>query len=112
MSAPTSPPPDASPRRPARARPRPQRLAAVLATGAVLCSALVALSPGTPASAVSPTGAGAAAAAEIPTGTVTFVNAGSGKCLATTGTSAVGAALVQRPCDGSPAQSFRPTATP
>ncbi|MEU2079479.1 hypothetical protein [Streptomyces sp. NPDC013489] len=64
MSAPTSPPWGAAPRRPARARPRPQRLAAVLATGAVLCSALVALSPGSPASAVSPTG------------TVTFVNAG------------------------------------
>ncbi|MGW1253079.1 hypothetical protein ACWD4I_36275, partial [Streptomyces sp. NPDC002535] len=60
MSAPTSPPPGAAPRRPARARPRPRRLAAVLATGAVLCSALVALSPGSPASAVSPTEAAAA----------------------------------------------------
>ncbi|MFD9244208.1 RICIN domain-containing protein, partial [Streptomyces sp. NPDC059556] len=47
-----------------------------------------------------------------PSGRYHFVARHSGKCLATTGTSAVGAALVQRPCDGSPAQSFRPTATP
>ncbi|MFB6531579.1 RICIN domain-containing protein [Streptomyces sp. NPDC056399] len=105
MSAPTSPPRGAAPRRPARARPRPQRLAAVLATGAVLCSALVALSPGSPASAVSPTAA--AAAAEIPTGTVTFVNAGSGKCLdARAAATANGTAVQQYACNGTTAQQW------
>ncbi|MFB7830346.1 RICIN domain-containing protein [Streptomyces sp. NPDC056056] len=106
MSAPTSPPPGAAPRRPARARPRPRRLAAVLATGAVLCSALVALSPGSPASAVSPTEA-AVAAAEIPTGTVTFVNAGSGKCLdARAAATANGTAVQQYACNGTTAQQW------
>ncbi|MGW8597462.1 RICIN domain-containing protein [Streptomyces sp. NPDC055893] len=106
MSAPTSPPRGAAPRRPARARPRPQRLAAVLATGAVFCSALVALSPGSPASAVSPTAA-AAAAAEIPTGTVTFVNAGSGKCLdARAAATANGTAVQQYACNGTTAQQW------
>ncbi|MFE5548020.1 RICIN domain-containing protein [Streptomyces sp. NPDC056534] len=106
MSVPASPPRGAAPRRPARARPRPQRLAAVLATGAVLCSALVALSPGSPASAVSPTAA-AAAAAEIPTGTVTFVNAGSGKCLdARAAATANGTAVQQYACNGTTAQQW------
>ncbi|MFE5941811.1 RICIN domain-containing protein [Streptomyces sp. NPDC056480] len=107
MSTPVSPPRSAAPRRPARARPRPRRLAAVLATGAVLCSALVALSPGSTASAVSPSGAGAAAAAEIPTGTVTVVNAGSGKCLDARAASTVnGTAVQQYACNGTTAQQW------
>ena len=36
----------------------------------------------------------------------------SGKCLSTTGGAANGVQLVQRPCDGSAAQSFRLTAQP
>ncbi|WP_306329682.1 ThuA domain-containing protein [Streptomyces venezuelae] len=41
-----------------------------------------------------------------------FVARHSGKCLSAAGAATAGAALVQRPCDGSPSQSFLPTAVP
>ncbi|MGW2338347.1 ThuA domain-containing protein [Streptomyces sp. NPDC001685] len=45
-------------------------------------------------------------------GAYRFTARHSGKCLSTTGGSANGVQLVQRPCDGSAAQSFRLTAQP
>ncbi|MER5966076.1 RICIN domain-containing protein [Streptomyces sp. NPDC002057] len=92
-------------RRPARARPRPRRLRAVLIAGAALSSALVALSP---ASSAAPS----AAAAEIPTGTVTVVNSGSGKCLdARAAATSNGTAVQQYGCNGTTAQQWSVTAT-
>lgn len=46
-----------------------------------------------------------------PSGRYRLVARHSGKCLTAAGTT-TGVQLVQRTCDGSPAQSFRPTATP
>lgn len=41
-----------------------------------------------------------------------FVARHSGKCLTAAGAATVGVPLVQRACDGSPSQSFRPTSVP
>ncbi|MEU9993921.1 RICIN domain-containing protein [Streptomyces sp. NPDC050848] len=97
-------PRSAGPRRPARARPRPHRLGAVLAAGAVVCSALVALSPGSSGTA---SAAPMAAAAEVPTGIVTVVNSGSGKCLDARAAATVnGTAVQQYACNGTTAQQW------
>lgn len=105
--------PNAGPRRPARARPRPHRLGAALAAGAVFCSALVALSPGSAAAlptdvlTASTAGSTAVTAAEVPTGTVTVVNSGSGKCLdARAAATANGTAVQQYACNGTTAQQW------
>ncbi|MFF6842167.1 RICIN domain-containing protein [Streptomyces tanashiensis] len=47
-----------------------------------------------------------------PSGRYHFVARHSGKCLTAGGGTTTGVQLVQRPCDNSPSQSFRPTATP
>ncbi|MEU7033077.1 RICIN domain-containing protein [Streptomyces sp. NPDC046237] len=106
-------PRNAGPRRPARARPRPHRLGAALAAGAVFCSALVALSPNSAAAVPtdvptgSTAGSTAVAAAEVPTGTVTVVNSGSGKCLDARAAATVnGTAVQQYACNGTTAQQW------
>ncbi|MEU4066356.1 ThuA domain-containing protein [Streptomyces wedmorensis] len=47
-----------------------------------------------------------------PSGRYHFVARHSGKCLTAGGSATTGVQLVQRTCDGSPSQSFRPTAAP
>ncbi|MFF9340575.1 RICIN domain-containing protein [Streptomyces sp. NPDC014773] len=75
------------------------RYAASLTAGAVFGSLLMALAPG-------------AAAAEIPTGTVTVANAGNGKCLdARAAATADGTAVQQYGCNGTTAQQWTVTAT-
>ncbi|MFJ9575146.1 RICIN domain-containing protein [Streptomyces sp. NPDC101191] len=105
---PTHPPlpPVSAPARPP-ARPPRRRLGAVLATtGALVGSALVALSPGS-AAARPP----AQAAAAPPSGWVTVVNAGSGKCLdARAAATTNGTAVQQYACNGTAAQQWSVTA--
>lgn len=70
---------------------------------AVACSTLVALSPGSATAAVT----SAEAAAEVPTGLVTVVNSGSGKCLdARAATTVNGTAVQQYACNGTTAQQW------
>ncbi|QES17649.1 coagulation factor 5/8 type domain-containing protein [Streptomyces venezuelae] len=82
-------------------------MGAVLAAGGAICSALVALSPA-PAAA----GPTAPAAAALPTGPVTVVNSGSGKCLdARAAQTANGTAVQQYSCNGTTAQQWSITPT-
>ncbi|MFE5833736.1 RICIN domain-containing protein [Streptomyces sp. NPDC056488] len=75
------------------------RSAAALTAGAVFSSLLMALAPG-------------AAAAELPTGTVTVVNTGNGKCLdARAAGTANGTAVQQYSCNGTTAQQWTVTTT-
>ncbi|MFF8683139.1 RICIN domain-containing protein [Streptomyces sp. NPDC015237] len=75
------------------------RAAAALTAGAVFSSLLMALAPG-------------AAAAEIPTGTVTVANIANGKCLdARAAATANGTAVQQYGCNGTTAQQWTVTAT-
>ncbi|WP_306329683.1 RICIN domain-containing protein [Streptomyces venezuelae] len=90
-----------------RSTPHRRRIGAVIAAGGVLCSALVALSPA-PAAA----GSTAPAAAALPTGPVTVVNSGSGKCLdARAAQTANGTAVQQYACNGTTAQQWSITPT-
>ncbi|MGW8355436.1 RICIN domain-containing protein [Streptomyces wedmorensis] len=91
---------NAVPPRLTRTGSRPRRLAAVLVASAALSSALVAVSPTSSA-------APSAAAADVPTGTVTVVNAGSGKCLdARAAATANGTVVQQYTCNGTTAQQW------
>ncbi|MEU4078955.1 RICIN domain-containing protein [Streptomyces venezuelae] len=90
-----------------RSTPLRRRIGAVLAAGGAICSALVALSPA-PAAA----GPTAPAAAALPTGPVTVVNSGSGKCLdARAAQTANGTAVQQYSCNGTTAQQWSITPT-
>ncbi|WP_017241976.1 RICIN domain-containing protein [Streptomyces sp. SS] len=93
-------PGNAVPPRLTRTGSRPRRLAAVLVASAALSSAFVAVSP---ASSAAPS----AVAADVPTGTVTVVNAGSGKCLdARAAATANGTVVQQYTCNGTTAQQW------
>ncbi|MFE5512193.1 RICIN domain-containing protein [Streptomyces sp. NPDC056529] len=85
---------------------RPHRATAALAAGAIYCSVLLALSPGSASASAS------AANAEIPSGTVTIVNSGSGKCIDARAAGTVnGTAVQQYACNGTTAQQWVVTPT-